>query len=225
MVCEEDCLKWKEATMRKFLKKGNQRGFTLVELAIVLVIIGIILAGIIKGQELITNAKIKRLYNAQKEIAAAVYTYYDRYGFYPGDDPQAAAKFTNPAVTNGNANALIAVGAGSTAPNFACAATGTEQCDLWSELKQAGIISGSGFTNPTHPYGGAIAVSYYNMPAVAGGTALLQHWIHIQNIPYDVAQILDRQYDDGNAGTGTIRSNAGDYMTATTGVFQVGFKL
>jgi prepilin-type N-terminal cleavage/methylation domain-containing protein len=94
--------------MRKFVKKGNQKGFTLVELAIVLVIIGIILAGIIKGQELITNAKIKRLYNAQKEIAAAIYTYYDRYGFYPGDDPQAATKFTNPAVTNGNANALIA---------------------------------------------------------------------------------------------------------------------
>jgi prepilin-type N-terminal cleavage/methylation domain-containing protein len=212
--------------MTKFVKMRSDKGFTLVELAIVLVIIGIILAGIIKGQELITNAKIKRAFNAQKEIAAAVYTYYDRYGFYPGDDPQAATKFTNPVVTNGNANALIAVGAASTAANFACATTGTEQCDLWSELRQAGIISGSGFRNPTHPYGGAIAVSYFNMPAVgAGSTAQLAHWIQLQNIPYDVAQILDRQFDDGAAGTGTIRSSAGDYMTATTGVFQIGFKL
>ena len=101
----------------------RERGFTLVELAIVLVIIGLILAGIIKGQELITNAKIKRTYNMQKEIAAAIYTYFDRYQFYPGDDPQAATKFTNPAVTNGKGNALIAAAAASTAANFACVAT------------------------------------------------------------------------------------------------------
>lgn len=212
------------------IRKENEKGFTLVELAIVLVIIGLILAGIIKGQELITNAKIKRTYNVQKEITAAVYTYFDRYQFYPGDDPQAAAKFTNPAVTNGNGNALIAVAAGSTAANFACAATGTEQCDLWSELRQSGILTGSGFTNSTHPYGGAIAVSYFNMPAVGGGLAQLNHWVHFQNVPYDVCQLIDQQYDDGNlatgagAGTGTIRGTA-NYMTATTGVFQIEFKL
>jgi len=219
--------------MFNFGQINNNKGFTLVELAIVLVIIGLILAGIIKGQELITNAKIKRAYNTQKEIAAAVYTYFDRYQFYPGDDPQAATRFTPalPVPTNGNGNALIAAGAASTPANFACAATGTEQCDLWAELRLSGILTGSGFTNPTHPYGGAVAISYFNMPAIgAGSAAHLTHWIQLQNMPYDVCKILDQQYDDGNlatgvgAGTGTIRGTT-NYIPATTGVYQIGFKL
>lgn len=214
-------------------KIKSEKGFTLVELAIVLVIIGLILAGIIKGQELITNAKIKRAYNTQREIAAAVYTYFDRYQYYPGDDPQAATRFTPalPVPTNGNGNALIAAGAASTAANFACTATGTEQCDLWAALRLSGILTGSGFTNPTHPYGGAVAISYFNMPAIgAGSAAQLTHWIQLQNMPYDVCKILDQQYDDGNlatgvgAGTGTIRGTT-NYIPATTGVYQIGFKL
>ena len=222
--------------MFNYMNKKDEKGFTLVELAIVLVIIGLILAGIIKGQELITNAKIKRTYNVQKEIAAAVYTYFDRYQFYPGDDSQAQARWAAylPVVTNGNGNALIGVGAASTAANFACVATASEQCDLWPELRNSGILTGSGFTNPTHPYGGAIAVSYFNVPAIgAGSIAQLTHWIHFQNIPYEVCQLIDQQFDDGNvatgigAGTGTIRSGiAGqNYITATTGVFQLEFRL
>ena len=211
--------------MKKRETYRNEKGFTLVELAIVIVIIGILLGGIIKGQELIKNAKIKRTYNAQKEIAAAINTYYDRYKYYPGDDPQATTRF-NPltyTVANGNGNGLIGVGAGNTAANFACAQGAGEQCDAWAELRMAGIIDGNAFANPTHPYGGAMAMSYYNVAAVgAGSVARLAHWIHMQSIPYDVAQILDRQFDDGNAGTGSIRGTA-DYMAATSGVFQVEF--
>lgn len=205
----------------KYLR--SNKGFTLVELAIVLVIIGIILGAVLKGQELINNAKMKRVYNQYREIMAALYTYYDKYGYFPGDDPKAASRWSG--VTAGNGNGLIAVGAASTPPNFACSATGTEQCDLWAELRLANILTGSDFQNPTHPYGGAIAVSYYTMPAVGtGSTPLTAHWIHFQNIPYDVCQYIDMLYDDGKAGSGSIRGTA-DYMTATTGVYQLSFKL
>ena len=211
-------------------KRKNEKGFTLVELAIVLVIIGLILAGIIKGQELITNAKIKRAYNVQKEVAAAIYTYYDRFKVYPGDDPQGAARWTGITLQGNEGNGLIAAAAASTAATFNCTATGTEQCNLWTELRQAQILTGSGFTNPTHPYGGAIAVSYFSMPTIGGSNADLAHWIQLQNMPYDVCKLLDEQYDDGNpatpsgAGTGTIRGTT-NYMSATTGSFQIGFKL
>jgi len=78
--------------MKMFKIVRNHKGFTLVELAIVLVIIGIILGAVLKGQELINNAKIKRLYNQQREIMAALYTYYDRYSYFPGDDPNQATR-------------------------------------------------------------------------------------------------------------------------------------
>jgi len=51
----------------------------------VLVIIGIILGAVLKGQEMIFNAKVKRLQSQVRELIAAYYTYYDKYGRYPGD--------------------------------------------------------------------------------------------------------------------------------------------
>ena len=56
-----------------------QGGFTLVEIAIVLVIIGLLLGGVLKGQELIENAKIKNLANDIRGVSTAYYTYIDRY--------------------------------------------------------------------------------------------------------------------------------------------------
>jgi prepilin-type N-terminal cleavage/methylation domain-containing protein len=201
--------------MKMIAVNRNQKGFTLVELAIVLVIIGIILGAVLKGQSLINNAKIKRLYNQHREVLAAVHSYFDKYSFYPGDDPNSATRWAG--VTAGNGNGLIGVGAGSTAPDFACAATGTEQCDLWNELRLSEFISGSGFTNPTNAYGGRIALSYYTVQA------LLAHWIAFQNVPYDACQSLDLQYDDGVWNTGSIRGS-GNYDTATSGVFTIYFK-
>jgi prepilin-type N-terminal cleavage/methylation domain-containing protein len=187
----------------------SAKGFTLVELAIVLVIIGIILGAVLKGQELVNNAKTKRLYQQYREMYAAMYTYYDRYGLFPGDDTTAAARggiWTG--LTAGDGNGLIATGTTATAANYACAATGAEQCDMWRELRLAGIISGStaagaaSFRNPSHSYGGAIAVSYSTV------SALTTNFIQFQNVPAEVCQIIDTQYDDGVQTTGDIRGSA-----------------
>jgi len=64
----------------------KNKGFTLIELAIVLVIIGIIMAAILKGQELIMNARMKKFINdAGRKFEVAVWTFYDRNGIFPGD--------------------------------------------------------------------------------------------------------------------------------------------
>ena len=70
---------------RSFMKQQKTQGFTLVEIAIVLVIIGLLLGGILKGQEMITQAKIKNVIADFSGISAAYHGYVDRYKRIPGD--------------------------------------------------------------------------------------------------------------------------------------------
>ena len=67
----------------------KNHGFTLIEIAIVMVIIGLLLGGVLKGQELIVQARIKNIINDFNGIASAVYSYQERYRAYPGDDAKA----------------------------------------------------------------------------------------------------------------------------------------
>ena len=67
----------------------GQRGFTLVEIAIVLVVIGLLLGGILKGQEMVVQARTKNVIADFGGLTAAHYAYQDRYRATPGDDPAA----------------------------------------------------------------------------------------------------------------------------------------
>ena len=69
--------------------KRKQSGFTLIEIAIVLVIIGLLLGGVMKGQELINSAKVKNLAADFKNTSLYIYSYQDKYRALPGDDAQA----------------------------------------------------------------------------------------------------------------------------------------
>ncbi|MEQ9023070.1 MAG: prepilin-type N-terminal cleavage/methylation domain-containing protein, partial [Pseudomonadales bacterium] len=76
-----------ELTNRKTPR--SQAGFTLIEIAVVLVIIGLLLGGVLQGQQLIENSRVKSATNDFNGIAAAAFSYQDRYGRLPGDDPNA----------------------------------------------------------------------------------------------------------------------------------------
>ncbi|MBI5187632.1 MAG: prepilin-type N-terminal cleavage/methylation domain-containing protein [Nitrospirae bacterium] len=195
-------------------QRSGDKGFTLVELAIVLVIIGIIIGAVLRGQQMIEGAKLKRLYNQQREIIAAIYSYYDKYGKFPGDDNTAATRWVG--TTNGNNNGQI-----GTSVEFACTeGATTETCQAWRHLRNANLITGAttSAVNPTHAYGLAIGVGYATVQTLAA------NWIGFDEVPYDVCQSIDLQYDDGAYNTGSIRGS-GNYDTATSGNFDLYFRL
>ena len=83
----------------------KQNGFTLIEIAIVLVIIGLLLGGVLKGQELIQSARVRNLISQQDGIKAAYFGFLDRFRAVPGDYNQASPNIAGVAGTsNGNNN-------------------------------------------------------------------------------------------------------------------------
>lgn len=73
-------------------QQNKQKGFTLVELAIVLVIVGLLIGGILKGQQLMENASITATVSQIKAIEAATTSFLDSYGALPGDLLDSASK-------------------------------------------------------------------------------------------------------------------------------------
>jgi prepilin-type N-terminal cleavage/methylation domain-containing protein len=181
----------------------KQTGFTLIEIAIVLVIIGLLLGGVLKGQELIQSARVRNLASTDDGVKAAFFGFQDRFKALPGDYLTATTNI-NGATQNGNGDGLI----GGTA------ATATEAIAVWDHLSHAGFLNGNytyaatvtpGTTNPTNAYGAPLQLIYDAVYADAG-TPASRHNLKLGNlIPAGIIAELDRKIDDGNAQTGSFR--------------------
>ncbi len=192
--------------------RKQQQGFTLIEIAIVLVIIGLLLGGVLKGQELIQNARVRNVIAQQDSIKAAYVGFLDRYRGPPGDLmlPIALANIpAAPGIANcgGDGNSLV-----DTNPEAACA---------WSHLSRAGFITGSytgaltavapffnNTNSPVNPFGGVIQLIFDAEFADAAGLAMAGNpRLNIKtgtNIPATILAEIDRKIDDGLPQSGTF---------------------
>ena len=194
--------------------KRMQKGFTLVEIAIVLVIIGLLLGGILKGQEMITQAKIKNVVADFSGISAAYYGYQDRYRAIPGDDQGATARWAG-AVQS--VAPLAGNGVVSGTYNNACpvplVAASPESCMWWDHLRRAGFVAGSGGGQPFNAVAGMLGVQTGDGqtptgPALGGAAGVggfASLIVCSANLPDKIAIAVDTQMDDGVRNTGTVR--------------------
>jgi prepilin-type N-terminal cleavage/methylation domain-containing protein len=199
----------KGKTMRR------ESGFTLIEIAIVLVIIGLLLGGVLKGQELIQSARVRNLISTHDGVKAAYFGFQDRYRALPGDYPGAQANANIPNMggdtMGGNGDGLI-VNTGSA----------NEQILAWMHLSHAGFLTGNytmasateaaGAANsPTNPYNALLQIAHDNVYAIVTGdpAATVRPNIKTGNqIPVEILTEVDRKVDDANAGRGTFRFSA-----------------
>ena len=196
--------------------KQRQTGFTLVEIAIVLVIIGLLLGGVLKGQELIFNSKVKATFNLSREMSAAFNSYMDRYGAMPGDDNSSTTRFPAavPLPVNGNNNGVLAFGDCSTNTATTFAVT-TENCEALYHLRLAGFISGAGVAPAHTPFGGPAFPAAGNSVVAGLGTSVVLAF-YPNSLTYKAASALDTSFDDGNSATGVFRCNGGAAYNMST---------
>ena len=191
------------------------RGFTLVEIAIVLVVVGLILGGVFKGQALIDSARVRSLTSEVSGIRTAWYSFQERYRSLPGDFANAPTQIDS-AASPGNGNGRID--------------DGRERAGVWQQLALAGFISGdfdgeragvgsstdvecADGSCPKNPFNGYYKISY---SAQAADVAEPAHEIYTGNrIPVSILAELDRKLDDGRPGGGRFRVHRA-YASACT---------
>ena len=184
---------------------NKQTGFTLIELAIVLVIIGLLLGGVLRGQELINSARVKNITRDFQNVQVYVYGYQDRFRALPGDD-----LIANTHLTGATAPAPALANNGRIDGQWDSAAPADESYLFWQHVRLAGLAPGSINTaapefQPRNAAGGrlgiqSIAAGFNEINGMQGAYAVCSDLI----LGRDATQ-LDTTLDDGNTETGNVR--------------------
>jgi prepilin-type N-terminal cleavage/methylation domain-containing protein len=196
----------------------KQSGFTLIELAIVLVIIGLLLGGVLKGQELINSAKVKSFANDFRNIPVFIYGYQDKFKSLPGDDASVVAHVSGTVTTNaGKGNGQL-----DGRWNDAVAAT-SETALFWQHVRLAGLAQGAtdiaaADYYPKNADGGEIGIESGRTTAATAaiqdknGKAIIGTYVICsKGILGKYVKQLDTTMDNGDTETGSMLA------TPTTG--------
>jgi prepilin-type N-terminal cleavage/methylation domain-containing protein len=202
----------KGVVMTKNLVKNLaiSKGFTLIELSIVIIIIGLLIAGVTSGIALIKQASLNKIITDARNYTTAIDTFKLKYGgYYPGDFPNASSYWPNcdptPANCNGNGDGFVEFGLNG------------ESFRAWQMLALSGIIGGTynGTTDePTVSYEGTVSAGFwrletytgrvYTMPAYSETTVELLSPVAESLISGADAFQIDSKIDDGIPSNGKV---------------------
>ena len=191
----------------------KNRGFTLVEAMICLVVIGLLLGGVLKGYELINSGKTMALSQRVSSLRNAWHIFVDRYGWVPGDYPQ-ASDFISSDLTNGNGSLGFEDGESAIAMSHLVGAS-LIKCAVCTST-QTGVVPTLN-DHPGNQFGGVI--SFFAQGGVANNYAdtpydeANREAISLgRGVPQTILAELDRKLDDGEPHRGLFRAAAGSRM-------------
>jgi len=196
-----------------------QGGFTLIEVAIVLIIVGLLLGAILKATALIDATKVRRIADLTSAAQVAYLGFVDRYQRIPGDWSASAASagIGTPVTGGGNDNNVL-----DNPPGFG---VWVEPNALWEQLAKAKFISGrfggAGFVEPdpsndlapVNPFGGVLLMA--RSPDVEGTAEAPLQLILGRALPVDIAREIDLKLDDGFPDQGSVRATLDDGSITT----------
>ncbi len=212
----------------------SESGFTLVELSIVMIIIGLLIGGVLKGQQLIENSRINSTISQLKAFQAATNTFRDSYASLPGDITSATTLVPNCTTGNycrdGNGNLRI----GATINYWENPSGDNENTQFWKHLALADLIGGVtpsadpalpewSKTNPSSSLLGGFLIEYAIAPGDAWNAGALRTEKNWFKLRYNVtgndggasghpitprtAKIIDTRMDDGMPGYGVVQAH------------------
>ena len=193
----------------------HNQGFTLVEIAVVLIIIGALLGGVLQGAKLIDSAKVRKAIGELEGVSIAFQTYQDKYNRKPGDDgDEAALKArggdwdydTDSGRKYGDRNGQIEV---APAEIFQDSPV-DETVAFWQHLRAAGLILGNpGQTGndayPTNAFGGRIGITSNSATGFVGYMG--GDKVCLSQVPGSAALSMDNKMDDGEPNSGRFRAS------------------
>jgi len=176
----------------------------------VLVIVALLMGGVMRGQELVTQARIRDVMNDLSGVSAAYHFYFDRYRALPGDDGNAGARWPSFNAKSGGGNGVVsgkymdAAPLDPTAAGFVVDNNQNEALAFWWHLRMAGYIAGpatgpGAATQPNNAVGGIVGVQ-------TSGLDMSSLIVCESNVPDKIAGPVDAQVDDQRPNTGQIRA-------------------
>jgi hypothetical protein len=180
-----------------------------VELAVVLVLIGLLLGVLLLGNGILTQSRIRSIANDFEQLKIAVLTYEDRYRALPGDDARASTRWVGRS-KDGTGDGRISGSyqapppAGDPMATLTVDAVSGESLNFWWHLRLAALVNApppvvTPVAQPLNGFSGVVGVesAVLGFPRLAACTA---------NLPGEIAIGIESQLDDGNPRTGLVRA-------------------
>ncbi len=210
--------------------RDGEKGFTLIEMSIVLVIIGLIIGGVLKGQELISSTRLKGVITQWDAYKSSMNGFLDKFSALPGDYGLATTRIRASGVENGDSGGIIGTSANETNV-FTNDANAGENLNAWAHMAAAGLIGGvtvsAGATAQLAASGGVPAgkvsgSTFAILSGSAGAGGQTSVWARLQQGSGAAAVVLsgkdageiDRKFDDESPNAGSVIVNVGNTTCA-----------